>query len=258
MTAKPWPLREVTLKVLDLRAQTAFYESFGLQVQERSKRGAVLAAGDVSLHLKQLPGGKQRPPRTAGLYHFALLLPERDSLGAFLRAAYLNQWHFVGSADHLVSESLYFYDPEGNGIEVYADRPRESWDWSDGTVRMATWALDLDELTQLPGSEWNGFPAGTRLGHMHLTVSDLDRSQEFYESLGMNLTLDWETFRFMAWDGYHHHVAINLVEGRKAAAVTAEISGLESFSIERQMGQRKIVDPNGVALKQFGAVRKAS
>jgi catechol 2,3-dioxygenase len=228
MTPKPWPLRELTLKVLDLQAQTAFYESFGLQVLERSKREALLGGGDISLHLRQLPSGRMRPPRTAGLYHFALLLPERQSLGAFLRAAYLNQWHFVGSADHLVSESLYFYDPEGNGIEVYADRPSQEWDWSDGTVKMATWALDLDELTQLPGREWSGFPAGSRLGHIHLTVSDLDASQMFYESLGMNLTLDWGTFRFMAWDGYHHHVAINLVEGRKAGPVTPEISGLES------------------------------
>jgi catechol 2,3-dioxygenase len=258
MTAKPWPLREITLKVLDLPAQTAFYESFGLRVIGRGKREATLAAGEMSLRLKLLPSGRQRPPRTAGLYHFALLLPARQSLGAFLRAAYLNQWHFAGSADHLVSESLYFYDPEGNGIEVYADRPAESWDWSDGTVKMATWALDLDELTQLTGPEWNGFPSGTRLGHMHLTVSDLDRSQEFYESLGMKLTLDWGTFRFMAWDNYHHHVAINLVEGRKAAPVTPEISGLDAFSIERDSVQQKIVDPNGIALKQNGAARKAS
>ncbi len=258
MTPKPWPLREITLKVLDLPAQTAFYESFGLRVIGRGKREATLAAGDMSLRLKLLPSGRQRPPRTAGLYHFALLLPARQSLGAFLRAAYLNQWHFAGSADHLVSESLYFYDPEGNGIEVYADRPAESWDWSDGTVKMATWALDLDELTQLTGPEWNGFPSGTRLGHMHLTVSDLDRSQEFYESLGMKLTLDWGTFRFMSWDNYHHHVAINLVEGRKAAPVTPEISGLDAFSIERDSVQQKIVDPDGIALKQNGAARKAS
>jgi catechol 2,3-dioxygenase len=258
MTPNKWPLREITLKVLDLPGLTAFYESFGLRVLERSKRSAVLAAGEMSLILKQLPSGRQRPPRTAGLYHFALLLPTRQSLGAFLRAAYLNAWQFAGSADHLVSESLYFYDPEGNGIEVYADRPAESWDWSDGTVKMATWALDLDELTQLSGPEWNGFPPGTRLGHMHLTVSDLDRSQEFYESLGMKLTLDWGTFRFMAWDDYHHHVAINLVEGRKALPVTPDINGLEAFSIERDSVHGKIVDPNGIALKQHGVVRKAS
>jgi catechol 2,3-dioxygenase len=258
MTVKPWPLRELTLKVLDLPAQTAFYESFGLQVLERGKREAMLGAGEMLLRLKQLPGGKRRPPRTAGLYHFALLLPARQFLGAFLRTAYLNQWHFAGSADHLVSEALYFYDPEGNGIEVYADRPAESWDWVDGTVKMATWALDLDELTQLPGPEWKGFPAATRLGHVHLTVSDLDDSQEFYESLGMSVTLDWGTFRFMSWDGYHHHVAINLVEGRKAAVVTPEISGLESFSLNRDSVPGMIVDPNGIALKQYGAVRKAS
>jgi catechol 2,3-dioxygenase len=121
MKPEPWPLRELTLKVLDLSAQAEFYQNFGLSLLDRSDRHASFAAGDACLRLMRLTDGKPRPPRTAGLFHFALLLPDRPSLGAFLRFATGKPWHFVGAADHLVSESLYFSDPEKNGIEVYAD-----------------------------------------------------------------------------------------------------------------------------------------
>ncbi len=184
MTHARWPLRDVTLKVLDLSVQTEFYQNFGLALLDHSDRHANLAAGEARLVLKRLDGGEPRPPRTAGLFHFA---------------------------DHLVSESLYFSDPEKNGIEVYADRPVESWQWNDGRISMATLPLDLHELAQPSVAEWQGFPPGSRLGHMHLTVADLDRSQAFYEKLGLRMTLDWGAFRFMAWDGYHHHLAVNLV-----------------------------------------------
>lgn len=232
MTHARWPLRDVTLKVLDLSVQTEFYQNFGLALLDHSDRHANLAAGEARLVLKRLDGGEPRPPRTAGLFHFALLLPDRPSLGAFLRFAMEKPWHFVGAADHLVSESLYFSDPEKNGIEVYADRPVESWQWNDGRISMATLPLDLHELAQPSVAEWQGFPPGSRLGHMHLTVADLDRSQAFYEKLGLRMTLDWGAFRFMAWDGYHHHLAVNLVEGRNAAPVNANINGLESFSVQ--------------------------
>jgi catechol 2,3-dioxygenase len=252
MKPEPWPLRELTLKVLDLSAQAEFYQNFGLSLLDRSDRHASFAAGDARLRLMRLTDGKPRPPRTAGLFHFALLLPDRPSLGAFLRFATGKPWHFVGAADHLVSESLYFSDPEKNGIEVYADRPAGSWQWNDGRVSMATLPLDLHELAQLPGREWQVFPPGSRLGHMHLTVADLDRSQAFYEKLGLHMTLDWGAFRFMAWDGYHHHLAINLVEGRNAAPVTANINGLESFSVERETPREFLSDPNGIRIASEG------
>jgi catechol 2,3-dioxygenase len=247
METRFWPLRDLTLKVLDLPSEIAFYEAFGFRLDEKSGQRAVLSAGEgARLTLKQLANGRPRPPKTAGLFHFALLLPNRSSLGAFVRFVARKSFHFVGAADHLVSESLYFSDEEANGIEVYADRPRVQWEWEGTTVRMATIALDLEELARLSGPEWAGFPAGTRLGHMHLTVGDLDGSQEFYELLGLRLTLDWGAFRFLAWDGYHHHLAINLVEGRKAAPVTPEISGLESFSVHRALYQRERRDPAGI------------
>ena len=248
MKYKSWPLRDVTLKVLNLPLQAEFYQDFGLRLLDQSERQATLAAGDARLLLKKLTDGQPRPPRTAGLFHFALLLPDRPSLGSFLRFAKGKPWQFVGAADHLVSESLYFSDPEANGIEVYADRPAESWQWNNGRISMATLPLDLHELAQLPGPEWQGFPAGSRLGHMHLTVSDLDSSQAFYEKLGLQLTLDWGAFRFLAWDGYHHNLAINLVEGRNAAPVTGNSSGLESFSVAHDAQATQLVDPNGIRI----------
>jgi catechol 2,3-dioxygenase len=257
MTHKPWPLRDVTLKVLNLPLQTGFYQDFGLQLLDRSERHATFATGDARLRLKLLTDGEPRPPLTAGLFHFALLLPDRPALGSFLRYAQGKPWQFVGAADHLVSESLYFSDPEENGIEVYADRPAESWQWNDGRISMATLPLDLSELARSSGPDWQGFPLGSRLGHMHLTVADLNRSQAFYEELGLHLTLDWGAFRFMAWDGYHHHLALNLVEGRNAAAVTPNINGLESFSVEHDTFPHGLVDPNGIQVSSAQELAQA-
>ena len=249
MESAAWPLHDLTLKALYLSSLTVFYEEFGFQLTTDSQDAVVLTAGDNSrLTLKQLVNGRPRPPKTAGLFHFALLLPDRASLGAFLRVAARKSFRFMGAADHLVSESLYFSDPEGNGIEVYADRARQLWEWEGNTVKMATIALDLDELARIPGPEWRGFPPGTRFGHLHLTVGDLDRSAEFYKALGLSMTLDWGNFRFFSWDSYHHHLALNLVQGRNAAPVAPEIAGLESFSIDRDTFSREVLDPNGIRL----------
>lgn len=249
MGTKAWPLHELTLRVLDLSRQMAFYKEFGFRLAHKSVDQAVLTAGeDVHLTLKRLPNGRARLPGMAGLFHFALLLPDRLALASFVQFTARSSFRFVGAADHLVSESLYFSDPEGNGIEVYADRPREQWEWNGSTVNMATLPLDLRELASLPGPEWAGFSAGARLGHMHLSVGNLGRSQEFYETLGLRLTLDWGSFRFFSWEGYHHHLALNLMEGRGAAPISPEISGLESFSIRSDTVSEKLVDPNGIQI----------
>ena len=249
METGAWPLRELTLKTLNHSSLAAFYEEFGFRLATRNDQGATLTAGEgTRLTLRQLVNGRPRPPRTSGLFHFALLLPDRAALGAFVRFITRKSFRFVGAADHLVSESLYFSDPEDNGIEVYADRPRDLWEWEGDSVKMATIALDLDELARLPGPEWDGFPPGTRLGHMHLTVGNLDRSLEFYKTLGLQMTLDWGMFKFLSWDGYHHHLALNLIEGREAAPVAPEIAGLESFSIHRDSFLQEAMEPNGLQL----------
>lgn len=250
MNSNPWPLRNVTLKVLDLPAQINFYEDFGFHVLEKWESQARLSAGNgFFLTLNALENGRPRPPRTAGLFHFAILVPDRESLGGFLRHASHFRWNFVGAADHLVSEALYFSDPEGNGIEVYADKPRDRWTWSENHIAMDTLPLDLEAISALAKSGIPKFPEATRLGHMHLTVSDLDASQNFYESLGLKLTANWGHFRFLAWGDYHHHIALNLLSGRNAAAVSSDIAGLHSFSMDRGKLSGPVLDPSGIRLE---------
>lgn len=246
MSASNWPLRRVTLKVLDLSAQTAFYRQFGFEVNSESSVSTVLSAGNCELILSALQNGSLRPPRTAGLFHFAILLPHRESLGSFINYASHHSWNFVGAADHLVSEALYFSDPEGNGIEVYADRPRELWKWRGAKIEMDTLPLDLDAIAQISSQDWLSFPPETRLGHMHLTVGDLDASQAFYESLGLRLTSNLGPFRFLSWDNYHHHIAINLLSGGNAAAVSPDVIGLERFSIHRATLTSPLADPSNI------------
>ena len=251
MTQNSWRLGEVALKVLDLDAQITFYQRFGFRLLDRTGGSARLGAGATPLlRLDQLAHGKPRPARTAGLYHFALLLPSEADLGAFVRHAAADQLPFVGAADHLVSEALYFEDPEGNQVEVYRDRPLAEWSWADGAVEMATLHLDLQRLAGVQGADWSGLPEGTVLGHMHLNVGDLDRSQAFYETLGMKVTADLGGFmRFMSWDNYHHHVGLNLAQGRGAAPVAPDVNGLESFSMRLDGAPPdRLVDPDGIQL----------
>jgi len=247
MSSDCWPLRDVTLKVLNLEAQLIFYKAFGFRQIAQSENRRVLTAGDgFQLTLVSPDNLKPRPPISAGLFHFAILVPDRATLGSFLRHAVRQRWNFVGAADHLVSEALYFSDPERNGIEVYVDRPSEMWRWENERIEMATLPLDLDALIGSGTGQWSGFPVATRLGHMHLTVTDLDASQEFYESLGMKLTANWGPFRFLSYDGYHHHLGINLAAGHNAVQPAAEFSGLESFSIERDTVESSQPDPSRI------------
>ena len=255
MQENPWPLRDTTIKVFDLPRQIAFYELFGFQLISTATAAATLAAGDgVRLTLQTVPDLQLRPPLSAGLFHFAIVVPDRPTLGSFVRHASQQQWNFVGAADHLVSEALYFADPEDNGIEVYCDRPRDSWQWSSGRVNMATLPLDLKGLAMLGDSPWAGFPASTRLGHVHLTVTNLDASQQFYESLGLVLTANWGPFRFLSYDGYHHHLAINLAAGHNAAPVAPTFAGLASFSLRRHSVRSTLTDPSRILVTPYVSV----
>jgi catechol 2,3-dioxygenase len=245
-----WPLWLVTLKVLDLDAEVAFYNKFGLRTLQRGDKDAFLGGGETPLlRLRRLEGGAPRPPHTAGLYHFALLVPDDAALGTFLRHAAVSRLPFVGAADHLVSQALYFEDPEQNQIEVYSDRPRDAWR-RDGKIAMDTLPLDLDRLASLGTDSFEGLQPGTVLGHMHLNVADLDRSQAFYEGIGMDLVLGFGPFRFMSYDGYHHHLGLNLFAGPGAAPVVPGVSGLESYTIARPSDlPTSATDPDGIRLE---------
>ncbi len=243
-----WPLGSVELKVLDLEPEVAFYERFGLtRIDDGAGAAALGAGGRPLLRLKALADGQERPRHTAGLYHFAILLPSEEELGGFLRRSLEERLPLTGTADHFVSQALYFDDPEGNGIEVYADRPRSEWQYPNGRLNIGTDHLDFERLLRIAGKPDEKFSSGTVLGHMHLNVSDLDSSQAFYESMGMELMAEaGRVMRFMSWDGYHHHLGINLLEGRGAAPVDAGVRGLQSFEVRRLEAARR--DPDGIAV----------
>jgi catechol 2,3-dioxygenase len=241
-----WPLGAVELKVLDLEREVAFYEWFGLGRLAVDSQTAMLGAGaEPLLRLKALSGGRERPRHTAGLFHFALLMRDEKELGGFLQRSLEERLPLTGTAEHFVSQALYFDDPEGNGIEVYADRPRSEWQYPEGRLKIGTEYLDFERLLRIAARPEKKFSDGTVLGHMHLNVGDLDSSQAFYESIGMELTAEaGHVMRFMSWDGYHHHLGINVLEGRGAEPVEPDVRGLHSFVARRI--KDAVTDPDGI------------
>jgi len=206
----------VRLQVSDLVRSVDYYEAvIGLVVLARSSGSAILGAGkdDAALiELHERAGARSVPRRgLLGLYHFAILLPDRASLGRFL--AHLSEiGAHPGMSDHLVSEALYLTDPDGLGIEVYADRPRETWSAPDGQLTMATNPLDARGLIDAAGGEpWDGAPSGTRIGHVHFHVGDIERAGDFYHvALGLDkIVWSYPGALFMSAGGYHHHVGVN-------------------------------------------------
>jgi catechol 2,3-dioxygenase len=206
----------VRLQVADLDRSLAFYEQvLGFRVIDRARRRASLGStgGAGSLvELVERPGASPVPPRgRLGLYHFAVLLPDRATLGRFVRHL-MELGARAGTADHLVSEALYLQDPDGLGIEVYADRPRSEWRHRDRQLVMATEPLDLADLVRAAGdAPWVGLPPGTTIGHLHLHVGDLERAAAFYhDAVGLDLVVwSYPGALFLSAGGYHHHLGVN-------------------------------------------------
>jgi catechol 2,3-dioxygenase len=270
----------VRLQVADLARSLDYYERvMGLRVVRRDESGVVLApaTGSPILELRERPGARPHPRRgQLGLFHFAILLPDRASLGRFLRHL-SDVGERAGMSDHLVSEALYLTDPDGLGIEVYADRPRSQWTYTGRELQMATLALDVRDLVAAGGTEpWSGMPNGTTIGHVHLHVGDLERAAAFYhEALGFDKTTwSYPGALFLSAGGYHHHLGTNtwaagaaaageddakLVEWElvlpNAASVSAAAASVEAAggTIERaQDGSVLARDPWGTAVRLVG------
>ncbi len=248
MSTGAWPLAAVELKVLDLPRTVDFYEWFGLtRISGDAERAVLGANGTPLLRLTALPEGRERPRHTAGLYHFAILLPSEEGLGGFLQRTLEERLPLTGTADHFVSQALYYDDVEGNGIEVYADRPRSKWRFPGGRLDIGTVHLDFERLLRIAVKPQEKLSSDTVMGHVHLNVADLDESQRFYESLGMELMAEaGHVMRFMSWNGYHHHLGINLLEGRGAAPVEPDVRGLRKIEVRRMETDR--TDPNGILI----------
>lgn len=255
MSTTSWPLKRVGLRVRDLERVLAYYQQLGLSIMREEEGGKRLGLGVGGLELLTLhhtPEAPARKPHTAGLYHFAILLPSEADLGTFLRNSLEGPGVSIdGASDHLVSQALYLNDPEGNGIEVYADRPRSQWEVeADGSVKMGILRLRARELMAL-GSDFHGLPEGTILGHMHLNVSDLAASTAWYEqTLGLELKAQMEnSAAFVSWDGYHHHLGLNTWTGPHAAPHQPDVSGIEFFEFSRPgLPVGTHTDPNGVTV----------
>jgi catechol 2,3-dioxygenase len=228
----------VGLTVGDLQQLQRFYEqAIGLETLERSNGNVRLGARDDTLvELVGDPDAPPRPPGTTGLFHLAILVPSRLELARALRRVAGAGWRFTGASDHLVSEALYLNDPEGNGIEIYRDRPREEWRYPNGQLEMATLPLDLDSLAgELGGAESGGAPMApdTRIGHVHLNVADLGASETFYDDgLGLDVTVrGYPGALFLSAGGYHHHVGLNTWVGEGAPSPPPGARGLAWFDL---------------------------
>ena len=228
----------VALNVADLGRSLAFYTgAMGFALLERGDGTATLGAGSTPLLLlTELPGARAFPVYgVTGLYHFAILVPSRADLGRWLRHWLESGHDFPGQGDHLVSEALYLSDPDGNGIEVYRDRPRAEWGWIGGKVRMASDPVDIRGVLAAAAADpqpWSGLAAGTRIGHMHLQVGAIAQAKEFYhEVLGFDVTAEMPGALFVSAGGYHHHLGMNTWQSRGAGPAPAGTAGLRAFSI---------------------------
>ncbi|MGH2442738.1 MAG: VOC family protein [Chloroflexota bacterium] len=231
----------LSLSVSDLERSLAYYtDEIGLEALHRSASSATLGiTGEPVLLLTESKNAQPWPRDTRqghpGLYHFAILLPSRADLGRWLRHR-LDRGHALpGQADHLVSEALYLEDPDGHGIEIYADRPRAQWQWDSGRVQMGLDPLDIGSLLaegDAGNAPWRGLPAGTRLGHMHLQVHDIDRAAEFYHDLlGFDIVGQMPSALFVSAGGYHHHLGMNTWHSHRQPRAPANTAELRFFTI---------------------------
>jgi catechol 2,3-dioxygenase len=209
----------VHLAVSDLNRSLDFYEkALGFRLRRREKGTACLGAGQADLLMLTEIQDAARVPHTTGLYHFAILVPSRLELARSLKQLVDTETPVEGFADHLVSEAIYLSDPDGNGIEIYRDRPRSAWEFTDGHLKMATDPLDvaglLVALKNDPGP-WSGLHRQASLGHIHLHVADIALAEAFYRDvLGFELMLRYgPSASFLSAGGYHHHIGINTWAG---------------------------------------------
>lgn len=240
----------VDLNVNNLETMQPFYENIlGLTLVESSDTSAVYQIADSghTITLKVVEGTTQNH-REAGLFHIAILLPNRQSLADFLLHIHQNGVR-LGASDHHVSEAIYLNDPEGNGIEVYRDRGNSDWIWNADKVHMVTEQLDVNDLVnERSDAGWKGLPSGSVFGHLHLMTHNLDEALPFYtEELGLQVVTDYPGAWFLSDKKYHHHVAVNVWQSNKPRTNNDTALGLSRVNIHHPNVESKdLVSPDGI------------
>ena len=237
-------IQSAELRVKNLDKALNFYSHLiGLKEagheDNRENNISYLSAGGKNPCLIKLVEDKhaaERPAGTTGLFHTALRFPSRKELARVFLRLFNHKVKFQGFSDHLVSEAIYLADPEGNGVELYADRPREEWKWQNGQIEMATLPLDLSNLTkELDDPDiWNGVHPDTDIGHIHLNVSNLFKSEKVYNDIiGFGITTSsYPEALFLSAGGYHHHIGVNTWQSNNGKPAPENAAGLISFTIK--------------------------
>jgi catechol 2,3-dioxygenase len=234
-------ISHVQLRVADLERSLRFYRDllgFTLVTDNGSSVGLAPSGSSVeTLTLREIPGLKHRPrhPQTAGLYHVAWLVPSRPDLGRAFDGLRRSLYPLTGASDHAVSESLYLDDPDGNGVEIYADKPRETWQWQNGRVHMTVDPLDLQSLLD-DAKGLEPLPVvlapGTQIGHVHFVVPNLNEAKDFYvKNIGLDVTVEWPMLVGLSHGGYHHHVNLNNWAGDNAPPDDPGTAGLDTVTM---------------------------
>lgn len=237
---------QVVLKISDLQHSLKFYtEVIGLRVlEEEAHRASLTADGQAPLLVLEQPENvTKKQGRTTGLYHFALLVPSRRELADVFRHLLEVKWPLQGAADHFVSEAIYLADPDGNGIEIYSDRPAATWKWEKGEVLMATEPLDYQHLLSEEAKEWSGISEQTIIGHIHLHVAEWPETEKFYcDGLGFEIVCRYgQQALFVSTARYHHHIGLNTWNGLGAPAPSPESAGLRYFTLIMPSAEERMV-----------------
>jgi catechol 2,3-dioxygenase len=241
----PFTMGRVALTVNDLDRVSTFYRQVvGLHLLKGDGQTVELGVGKtVLLELRRDTLAQRRSPREAGLFHTAFLLPTRADLGRWVKYAVAAGVSIVGASDHRVSEAIYLSDPEGNGIEIYVDRPPSAWIWKDGMVEMPSDPLDVENLIAKAGvGPWQGFPEGAVIGHVHLQVGAIAPAEAFYAGvLDLSVTCRYVGGTFYAADGYHHHIATNIWNSRGVSERSYPSTGLAEVEIFLSAERREAI-----------------
>ncbi len=252
-------IQAVTLRVRDLDRSTSFYRDvLGLERRDQdATTGSFGVPGSTApiVHLIEDPKAGRKPQRALGLYHFALLVPNRPSLGAVLQRLAERGVRLQGASDHDVSEALYLSDPDGHGLEIYRDRPAEEWTYTpSGELFMTTNPLDMGDVAAA-ADRAAGLPAGTTIGHIHLHVSSIEKAEAFYaEDLGFDVTVrSYPGALFLSTGGYHHHVGLNTWAGPDAERPDDRTIGMVGFSLHPPKrpahDAESVLDPDGIRIR---------